>query len=55
VTARLLSHISALTDDALPAYLYDLTGLREHAAAIRAALPDRVEVLYAAKAMKARG
>jgi hypothetical protein len=32
VTARLLSHISALTDDALPGYLYDLTGLREHAA-----------------------
>jgi diaminopimelate decarboxylase len=50
VRARLHSHISALTDDALPAYVYDLTALHEHVAAIRDALPDRVEVFYAAKA-----
>ncbi|MFF5703644.1 type III PLP-dependent enzyme [Streptomyces sp. NPDC012794] len=34
----------------LPAYLYDLTALRAHAAAVRAALPQRVELYYAAKA-----
>ncbi|WP_280346592.1 type III PLP-dependent enzyme [Nocardia neocaledoniensis] len=41
---------TALADDDLPAYLYDLTALREHAAAVRAALPERVELYYAAKA-----
>ncbi|MEV7325897.1 type III PLP-dependent enzyme [Streptomyces sp. NPDC093970] len=41
---------AALPDDDLPAYVYDLTGLREHVRGIRAALPDRVELLYAAKA-----
>ncbi|MCW2884101.1 MAG: diaminopimelate decarboxylase [Streptosporangiaceae bacterium] len=50
MTARLLTHISALPEHALPAYLYDLTALHEHAAAIRAALPERVQVLYATKA-----
>ncbi|TQM26305.1 type III PLP-dependent enzyme [Nocardia bhagyanarayanae] len=34
----------------LPAYIYDLGALRAHAAAIRAALPDSVELYYAAKA-----
>lgn len=34
----------------LPSYVYDLAALREHAAAVRAALPSRVEVYYAAKA-----
>ncbi|MEV0033999.1 type III PLP-dependent enzyme [Nocardia sp. NPDC050793] len=34
----------------LPAYVYDLGGLRAHAETIRAALPDRVELYYAAKA-----
>jgi diaminopimelate decarboxylase len=34
----------------LPAYLYDLAALREHASAVRAALPDGVELYYAAKA-----
>ncbi|WP_030605268.1 type III PLP-dependent enzyme [Streptomyces fulvoviolaceus] len=34
----------------LPAYLYDLAALRTHAAAVREALPERVEVYYAAKA-----
>jgi diaminopimelate decarboxylase len=40
----------ALPVAALPAYLYDLTALREHAAAVRSALPERVELYYAAKA-----
>ncbi|MGW7465261.1 type III PLP-dependent enzyme [Streptomyces xantholiticus] len=34
----------------LPAYIYDLAALREHAAAVRAALPGRVELYYATKA-----
>jgi diaminopimelate decarboxylase len=34
----------------LPAYLYDLAALRAHAAGVRAALPGRVELYYAAKA-----
>ncbi|MFF8955534.1 type III PLP-dependent enzyme [Streptomyces sp. NPDC014894] len=34
----------------LPAYLYDLDALRDHARAVRAALPERVELYYAAKA-----
>ncbi|MEV5872919.1 type III PLP-dependent enzyme [Streptomyces sp. NPDC052101] len=46
----LLDLVGRMTDDDLPAYVYDLPGLREHADAIRAALPDRVELLYAAKA-----
>ncbi|MBV6697199.1 type III PLP-dependent enzyme [Kitasatospora aureofaciens] len=43
-------HVAALATDELPAYVYDLAKLREHAAAVRAALPDRVELYYAAKA-----
>lgn len=39
-----------LAPDTLPAYLYDLDALRRHATAIRAALPERVELYYAAKA-----
>jgi diaminopimelate decarboxylase len=35
--------------DGFPAYVYDLAGLRAHAAAVRAALPT-VELFYAAKA-----
>ncbi|MGV9561248.1 type III PLP-dependent enzyme [Streptomyces sp. NPDC003480] len=46
----LLDLIAKLTDDDLPAYVYDLPALREHVHAIRAALPERVELLYAAKA-----
>ncbi|MBY8884098.1 type III PLP-dependent enzyme [Streptomyces sp. PTM05] len=34
----------------LPAYVYDLSTLRDHAAAVRAALPPAVELYYAAKA-----
>ncbi|MFF4928470.1 type III PLP-dependent enzyme [Streptomyces griseofuscus] len=40
----------ALPGDDLPAYVYDLADLREHVRTIRAALPERVELLYAAKA-----
>lgn len=40
----------ALASDELPAYLYDISALRDHAAAVRAALPPRVELYYAAKA-----
>ncbi|MEU6380637.1 type III PLP-dependent enzyme [Streptomyces sp. NPDC046909] len=45
-------HDRALTLPApeLPAYVYDLAALRAHAAAVRAALPERVELYYAAKA-----
>ncbi|MFM9441553.1 type III PLP-dependent enzyme [Streptomyces acidiscabies] len=34
----------------LPSYVYDVAALREHVAAVRDALPSRVEVYYAAKA-----
>jgi len=34
----------------LPAYITDLPGLQTHAQAVRAALPDNVELFYAAKA-----
>jgi diaminopimelate decarboxylase len=40
----------SLTSEQLPAYVHDLTELRQHAAAVRAALPSRVELYYAAKA-----
>ncbi|QNP76098.1 type III PLP-dependent enzyme [Streptomyces roseirectus] len=40
----------SLSAGELPAYVYDLAALREHAGAVRAALPERVEVYYAAKA-----
>ncbi|WP_371520527.1 type III PLP-dependent enzyme [Kitasatospora sp. NBC_01300] len=43
-------HVAALAPDDLPAYVYDLAALRAHAAAVRAALPARVELYYAAKA-----
>ncbi|WP_030348150.1 type III PLP-dependent enzyme [Streptomyces sp. NRRL S-1022] len=48
--AALRDHVGRLTDGELPAYVYDLPDLREHVRAVRAALPDRVELLYAAKA-----
>lgn len=48
--AALLDHVGRLMDDDLPAYVYDLPGLREHVRAIRAELPERVELFYAAKA-----
>lgn len=42
--------ITAAHPDRLPAYVYDLAVLREHVAAVRGALPDAVELYYAAKA-----
>ncbi|WBP91520.1 type III PLP-dependent enzyme [Kitasatospora cathayae] len=43
-------HVASLAPEELPAYVYDLVALREHATAVRAALPERVELYYAAKA-----
>ncbi|WP_314172461.1 type III PLP-dependent enzyme [Streptomyces winkii] len=40
----------ALADRELPCYLYDLSALEQHAAAVRGALPRAVELYYAAKA-----
>ncbi|WP_030234202.1 type III PLP-dependent enzyme [Streptomyces sp. NRRL S-350] len=50
MTETVRSRAAALAPEELPAYLYDLAALREHAAAVRAALPERVELYYAAKA-----
>ncbi|KJS56161.1 hypothetical protein VM98_08910 [Streptomyces rubellomurinus subsp. indigoferus] len=50
MTDSVRHHATGLTAEELPAYIYDLTALREHAAAVRAALPERVELYYAAKA-----
>ncbi|MGW4565827.1 type III PLP-dependent enzyme [Streptomyces sp. NPDC004561] len=47
---ELLDLVGRTSDDHLPAYVYDLPALREHVHVIRAALPERVELLYAAKA-----
>ncbi|MCH0564935.1 MULTISPECIES: type III PLP-dependent enzyme [unclassified Streptomyces] len=49
-TAAVRERALSLPSHELPAYLYDLAALREHAAAVRAALPGRVELYYAAKA-----
>ncbi|MEU8676956.1 type III PLP-dependent enzyme [Streptomyces sp. NPDC048560] len=49
-TPAVRAHSLALAGDELPAYLYDLAALRAHAAEVRAALPERVELYYAAKA-----
>ncbi len=50
MSSTVLRYASELPTDQLPAYVYDLAALREHAAAVRAALPERVELYYAAKA-----
>ncbi|WP_327118931.1 type III PLP-dependent enzyme [Nocardia sp. NBC_01730] len=42
--------IDTLASAELPAYIYDLAGLRDHAAFIRSVLPERVTLYYAAKA-----
>ncbi|MGW1279367.1 type III PLP-dependent enzyme [Streptomyces tsukubensis] len=42
--------IRSLNPGELPAYVYDLAALRDHAAGIRAALGPRTELYYAAKA-----
>lgn len=50
VGLRVREAVLALPEDRLPAYVYDLAALRAHAASVRAALPPRVELYYAAKA-----
>lgn len=50
MTDAVRRHVAGLAPDALPAFVYDLAALRAHAAAVRAALPERVELYYAAKA-----
>ncbi|MGW2745984.1 type III PLP-dependent enzyme [Streptomyces sp. NPDC001450] len=47
---QLLQYVAELGAEDLPAYVYDLRDLREHVAAVRAALPERAEFFYAAKA-----
>ncbi|MEU5162813.1 type III PLP-dependent enzyme [Streptomyces sp. NPDC020875] len=42
--------VRSLPPGDLPAYVYDLAALRDHAARVRTALGDRVELYYAAKA-----
>ncbi|NUR44124.1 MAG: type III PLP-dependent enzyme, partial [Streptomyces sp.] len=49
-TPTVHDHVRSLPADELPAYVYDLASLRAHAAAVRGALPERVELYYAAKA-----
>ncbi|MFD4137667.1 type III PLP-dependent enzyme [Streptomyces sp. NPDC058572] len=49
-TAPVRDRALSLAGHQLPAYIYDLGALREHAAAVRSALPERVELYYAAKA-----
>ncbi len=49
-SAAAASCVAGLPADQLPAYVHDLTELRRHATAIRAALPAEVECYYAAKA-----
>ncbi|MFE6177279.1 type III PLP-dependent enzyme [Streptomyces sp. NPDC056464] len=49
-TPAVRDRVMSLSSAELPAYVYDLTALRSHAATVRAALPERVELYYAAKA-----
>ncbi|WP_338900575.1 type III PLP-dependent enzyme [Streptomyces sp. TG1A-60] len=49
-TPAVCDRVLSLTPTGLPAYVYDLAALRDHAAHVRAALPERVELYYAAKA-----
>ncbi|MGI3201581.1 type III PLP-dependent enzyme [Streptomyces sp. GLT-R25] len=49
-TAAVQDRVLSLPSGELPAYVYDLAVLRDHAAHVRAALPARVELYYAAKA-----
>lgn len=50
MSERVLRYVDGLDSAELPAYVYDLSALRTHTAAVRAALPERVELYYAAKA-----
>ncbi|RSO09138.1 diaminopimelate decarboxylase [Streptomyces sp. WAC 05379] len=49
-TAAVRDRVLSLPSTELPAYVYDLAALRAHAATVRDALPERVELYYAAKA-----
>lgn len=49
-TAAVRDRVLSLPPIELPAYVYDLAALRAHAATVRGALPERVELYYAAKA-----
>ena len=49
-TAAVRDRVLSLPPTELPAYVYDLAALRAHAATVRDALPERVELYYAAKA-----
>ncbi|MEU9187125.1 type III PLP-dependent enzyme [Streptomyces sp. NPDC048484] len=49
-TDAVRNRVLALPSGELPAYVYDLAALRAHAESVRAALPERVELYYAAKA-----
>ncbi|MGN9817465.1 type III PLP-dependent enzyme [Streptomyces sp. SD11] len=49
-TDAVRDRVLSLSSGELPAYVYDLAALRAHAAAVRACLPERVELYYAAKA-----
>ncbi|MFB6938627.1 type III PLP-dependent enzyme [Streptomyces chartreusis] len=49
-TAAVRDRVLTLPATELPAYVYDLAALRAHAATVRDALPERVELYYAAKA-----
>ncbi|MDO0909551.1 type III PLP-dependent enzyme [Streptomyces sp. DT2A-34] len=49
-TPAVRDRVLSLPSCELPAYVYDLAALRAHAAAVRDALPERVELYYAAKA-----
>ncbi|MFE0043307.1 type III PLP-dependent enzyme [Streptomyces albireticuli] len=55
ITPRVAGHAARLPQGELPAYVHDLAALDAHARGIRAALPERVELYYAAKANPAPG
>lgn len=50
ITQTVRTRVTSLDTNQLPAYVYDLSHLRAHLATVRAALPDQVELYYAAKA-----
>src|SRR2546423_14395373 len=52
--ADLVAALRAAADGPVCAYVYDLDGLRDHATAAVAALPDGCELFYAVKANSQR-
>lgn len=50
ITDAVRAQLADLSDESLPAYLYDLAALTEHVRRVRSCLPDEVELYYAAKA-----